>query len=339
VNFRSGAVHISSDGSFALLSPALDGGGESTPVPTQSSLSQWEDFPFVLIEFDATPASGSGVLLWKAGDDPNQALTRAFDVSAGSTRVILDVRTPEFWNDIGAWEGPISQFGLRFERSAAIRSVSLKASLSVAERVEVLRDSLSRPELFRPSTINFLYGISLFGRPLILYLGVALVVVGLLALLFARSRSFPLLISIGLACFVALDLQFLATLGHHVRSSSERSAWHADPHAEDSSRHGADFADLVRKFEEIVPRGSPVFFPREKRWWTKGETNWMAFRLHPHYPSVDLADAEYIFYYRPNDWVYDSKGALHSPALGVSVPIVEVHRISSRARIFRPAND
>ncbi|MBW1792117.1 MAG: hypothetical protein JRJ14_07645 [Deltaproteobacteria bacterium] len=281
-----------------LLSPRL--GNE----PRSREQLSWSKYPYVKIVLEKSSADKHLLFIWNPQFNLKRSHIFPFIVPSGTKEIVIDTQSSEPWKGRFPLKGPIGQFGFQFHQDIEIKSISLLSSLSLSDLNKVILDEYLSAETILPFSINNLCGIFVLGRPLITYFGLTLCLLAFICI-FHRSRfTKTLLVAGGLLPYILLDFQYNYSLLDHAKYSYRRSAWHDSLYNERQSRFGHDFALLAHEFEKKIPVGSKVFFPREKYSKVRGETNWIAFHYYPRYLSVDLENADYIFFYHPKRYLY-----------------------------------
>jgi hypothetical protein len=278
------------------------------------------------------------VLLWMPTPDAKPVAARSAG-QEGSGWIAVDVRNLELWNRAFPWEGNIGQFAWAIEGTWTLVRTELRSSLPPWDAARLFFRQLFTAEPMRAYSINTLGGPYIFGWPLAAWMAAPLVVGALVGWSRRRRRSQALRWAAGglVAGFLLGDLPFTHSLAAHAQESGRVSAWRDDLFGERESRFGEDFAQLARAFEDSVPSGARIFIPRERGQRVMGETNWIAVHLHPRYWSVQLKDAEYVFYYYPHDYRYDaaSESLAATQGDGPSVRVQVISALSSEMMILK----
>jgi len=269
----------------------------------------WNDLPYARLVLKESPVERKAHLAWSPWSDANKIFNFPFRVPRQVRAVVVDTQSLEPWHRRMPFKGPLVQFGFQFGQNSSeavvIKSVTLLSFPDWGDFFRLLFAEICTTEDFVPYTINHLYGVTLFGTPLIGYLGFFVAILWGIFMVRTTNQTKLGLISGALLAFVIFDAQFGLSWFNQIRYSSQRSAWHSSVDRERESRFGKEFAGLARELEQVAPRGTQVFFSGEKSPEVRGETNWMWFQLFPKYEQTDLEHADYVFYYHPRDCQYD----------------------------------
>jgi len=301
----------------------------------------WADYSQVVIRFSPQPAARPVALVWNPDRGTRGAHKVDLTLPAMTDRLELNTQSLPRDNMHMVWSGPISQYGLQFSDDIEIRSIALHPISSPIRRLQFLMGEYAVAEPFWLSAINGLQGIEISGLPLVFLLGLLVAWCALLTLIHVSKFSVRLLIMCGLLAFILFDLQFTISLLDHLRLSSRHSSWHFSREDELESRFGKDFAHLAEVLYEKVPAGSQVLFPQEKTHCVRGAPRWISFQSYPRYRAVSLQEAEYILYYYPRDYAFDSScnEVRHLREEEMSVPVELVYESSENMKIFRVRHD
>jgi hypothetical protein len=326
-------VKVMGKGMFLLVSP----GSES--ATHLGEFTRWQDLPYIEVQVDEGPSQRQGVLVWSPWGDFKKSLGKPFEIPPYVGKVVVDVRSYHPFVDPYRFKGLIGQFGLQLTGNVTVRRVILLSALPWWTQARQILSDFFTPELFFPSAINFQYGPTLSGVPVIWYLGGLVTLMALLMIGHTSRLTIRLFLGIAFACFLLLDMQFDRSLWIHCGESAKRSAFKDTRYEERASRFGKEFADLAKAFEENVPEGSKVFFPREKFFLVKGETNWISFHFYPQFQSVGLKEADYVFYYYPKRYVHGFGSVQSKTDSKEAIKVAIIHQVSGEAKVLKVNHD
>ncbi|UCG34018.1 MAG: hypothetical protein JSU68_05145 [Phycisphaerales bacterium] len=314
-----------------VLSPALEDPEKMT----------WQRLPYVVVEVVPEAEDRRGEVVWDPRGSVRASPRIGFDIPPGAARVVLNARSEEYWNWRGPWEGAMRRIGLLFDDEVLVRAVTLSGGLAPGDRARLFLREFAQIEPLLPYSINFVRGVFVFGRPLMLSLGIGVAFVTLPLLWQGTRAALRVALAAGLVCFAVADLQFLLVLAEQVRYSTQRSAWHESRYDEYASRFGVEFADLWKAFDQAVPPGARVFVATDRRLKIRGESNWIMFQLYPEYEPAELSEAEYVLCFYPLEYVYEpQRGLFRSRAAGgESVRVKPIEARSPDAAVLQVQHD
>lgn len=273
------------------------GPGKKTVV---SDSLTWEQLPFVKINLKQAPVPRSALFFWFPSGNPTNGFWFAFEIPPGKENVLLDTQLSDISKARFPWNGRIRRFGFQFSQDVEIQSISLMSFPPITDLAGLFADQFLNDETFKSYSINAIPDATILGYSPVRTAGFILLIIWLIFVIYPDRSTRSVLIVGGILLMIVVDLRFTVRLAKHAAFSVQRAGWYASMEAEDESRFGKDFADLARNFEALVPPLSKVYFPRERLGKVSGETNWIEFLFYPKFLSVELQEAEYVFFYFPN---------------------------------------
>lgn len=267
----------------------------------------WDRTPYVKIYITPEFHDRTFLLLWSPSGDINKSYTRKFMVPAHKDYAIVNIAQDIKFKRVFSWTSKpfektkINSFGFIFDKQSSvnIKKIELLSSLFVWDYIRLVINEYSLTENVNVSSINFLYGISILGKPLAYLLGILISIFGFILIIKTNRKSIISFIIISIVCLIFYDISLHKTLWNSAQYASKRSAWHEDKFEEYKSRFGERFAMLARELEKRIPKGSKVFFPPSQDYRVKGESNWIAFQYYGLYEHAGIDKVDYVFYYYP----------------------------------------
>ncbi|MFH1154078.1 MAG: hypothetical protein V1793_09680 [Pseudomonadota bacterium] len=335
---------------FSSREPYMVYGPKFNTFNAIDSPMNWESYPYVKLTVNKSPIERKLIFLGFLDQDQSRYNALRLTIPRDTETLIINTRQTIPWRLRFPLTGEIYQFGFQFFENISIRSVSLQSSLSPVDYLILIARDFNTTETFLPSSINFLYGPQILGLSLSLYIGVSLLVTGIVFLVRAPGITPWILTAACLIGTAICDVQFDNTLVRHAKDSCQVSAWHAPPHEENASRFGSTFADLAEAVEKSVPKNSVLFCTWDSHISCPREVNWMYWFFSPRYRFVgetrknhtrEMAQADFIVYYYPIHYDYDAAAGrvfkTGEPQVGIRVALVTA--ISSNAQLFRVIHD
>lgn len=301
-NVEQDGLEIQCQGTCALISEELS--------------FSWENYRYIIVNSHRSNPEDFLNLLWlvKNPNSPNGTNTYSFFHSGRTPQglYIFDTSANYQWIGKLPWAGNVGQIAFQFSGLWKISRLSFASGLKPYERLWQNFWEYFNLEPSSAYTINLIYGPKLFGYSLSVIMGLTILfVLGLPY--FKKTISYSSSLRNAGIVFIIMIIPYqLWFLMNNFNRYANKSAFVWDKTAERIQRYDEEFATLARSFEDQVPKGAKVFFPREYHLQPPVESNWVAFHFFGTYQPTPFEKAKYLFAYYPQEIIFDEKNKLIS---------------------------
>ena len=350
--------------SLQLRAPQGQYAGLFGPFDASISTLYWRQFPYLEIVYKPFSEDRIIYLAWLRDSMISRDFMSQEKLSAHTRRFLFDVRTPVN-RSLASWKSwlrssePIGQNILVLLPSSTeleIEKIVLHKKVNAIDWLALLFRQLFQAELVGARSINGYMGLRVFGQSVSVIFGLLLFMTVLCVAVFRRRRIAMVLIFVLVGSFLIQDIVMNKRLVDHWRNSIASSAWVYDKYAEYESRFDKEFSLLSRLLEERVPRGSKVLFLYPAAF-KQSEISFPSVLYTGYYDishdkkwggrtySIDpsaIKNYDYVFYYKPRQYIHDSKRGMlieRTSQTGEGVAVQTIVELSPFAKVLKVIHD